>query len=374
MKNYLGLILLFVSFTSYCQSPTLSVSPNVDMSDKRTKDIIETLNAFLKIKDTASMDQLSFYWEKDDFENYGNPFFYLKDVEKNSFGEMVYEPTVMEVLPINDQKNIIKISYISTSTPKPFVKLIYNIVSCADNGQIKFSSYLNEIEAKWDKIQADEATFIVSPNRSGVVRDNIDKQRRFTKYLSDYFKVEKIPYKYFSTSNVEEFFNIQGVQYHPMMYADSTGGVLFDKTVLSANDSEYYPHEIAHLYIKNRLPLINLYFNEGLATYLGGSGRLSYLDLIERLKENPNFDFYKIFNGHVFDKTYWEEDLPITYLVAAILCDYGIETKGKMGFFKIINQDSDPSEIIAALGIDKTEFNTFILEFIDTLGSEKLSD
>lgn len=370
MKVYLGLIFLFVaSLTCYCQPSTLALSPNVDVSDEINKKLIENLSAFLKIKDTASVEELSLYWKKRDFENYSNPFFYLSNVEKNSLGEVVYEPTVMEILPIDDQKHLIKLSYISTTTPKPFIKLIYNIVADIEDDQINFSSYLNVTKNKWETKEVDEATYILSPNRSSSIKNDIQKQSRFTKYLSDYFQVERIPYTYFSASNVEEFFNIQGVQYHPMMYADSTGGIVFDKTIVSGNDSEYYPHEISHLYIKEKLPQVNEYFNEGLATYLGGSGQLNYIDLIENLKTDPDFDFYKVFKGPVFDKTYWKKDLPITYLIAAILCDYGIKSKGKMEFFKIINQRSDKLDIITDLGIDAENFNTFILDFIDTIKS-----
>lgn len=245
--------------------------------------------------------------------------------------------------------------------------MIYNLVADYSDGKVLFSSFLNTIDDKWKRITEDDVVYFISPNRHSFDGKDIKKQIDFNRTLGTFFNLEQIPYTYYSASSVEEFFNIQGFQYHPMMYADSTGGVVLHNVIISANDSEFYPHEVCHLYIKKRIPNIDNYFDEGLATYLGGSGKLTYIDYLQKIKANPSrYDFIKIFKQDIFDNSLWEPDLPINYIVSAILCDYAIKKTGKDQFFKTLNSKKDKFIILNELGIKESDFNKVIVEFLRT--------
>jgi hypothetical protein len=180
--------------------------------------------------------------------------------------------------------------------------------------------------------------------------------------MSQYFDIPRIPLTYYSASTVEEFFNMQGFQYHPMMYADSTGGVVYKNNVLSANNSEYYPHEISHLYIRKAVPGINQFFDEGLATYLGGSGTLSYEQLKAKFKKEVyRIDIWNVCQSNIFDRTYWTHDFPASYVVASIVCEYGIKKYGKVDFFKLLRDIRETNLIFENLGLNKENIQKQLL-------------
>lgn len=366
MKKINILLFLLISFNSHAQiSKNLAVSPNVNQNDTINKNILITLDSFLLKKDSAPFPDLFKKWDKNDFERLRTPYYFLKGVEKNGAGEIAYKPSVMEILPIDNSQYIVKFAYISTSSELPFVKVIYNLIAEYKEDKILFSSYINHAARKWESVVDNEARYIISPNRDTDYAEDIKKQRKFNDFISEYLGVEKIPYTFYSTIHVEEFFNLQGFQYHPMMYADSTGGIVFNDVILSANNSEFYPHEISHLYIKSRMPHIDAYFDEGLATLFGGSGKTSYLEYVNKLKDNiQQFDFINIIQKDIFDRTLWQEDMPITYVLAAVICDYGINKIGKDNFFELVNSSNEKGTVLKKLGLMKPEFNDIIKKFI----------
>jgi len=367
MKIKLLVLYLLLSLHSLAQiSDNLSVSPKIDENETVNRHILLALDSFLSKKDTASYPELFKYWDINDFERFRTPYFFLKEVEKNGSGQVAYKPSVMEILPLKNDLYIVKLSYISTSTANIFVKVVFNLIAKYRDGKVLFSSYINLIDNNWKHVTDGEAKYIISPNRKSSYEDDIRKQKDFNNYVSDLLKVDKIPYTFYSGSSVEEFFNIQGFQYHPMMYADSTGGIVLNNVIISANDSEFYPHEIAHLYIKKRIPNINNYFDEGLATYLGGSGKMTYKDYLNKLEHSLNeYDLLAIYKMDIFDKSLWKPDMPITYILSAIICDYAINKLGKDSFFEILNSNKDRFTLLNELNIKEEDFNKIIVEYLN---------
>ncbi|WP_411971352.1 hypothetical protein ACLCDV_13285 [Sphingobacterium sp. Lzh-3] len=237
-----------------------------------------------------------------------------------------------------------------------------NVIAKYDNDTVKISSYLHFTEQTWQKKEKEEITYYISRNRLKNVDKDINSQIKFNKKMSQYFDIPRIPLTYYSASTVEEFFNMQGFQYHPMMYADSTGGVVYKNNVLSANNSEYYPHEISHLYIRKAVPGINQFFDEGLATYLGGSGTLSYEQLKTKFKKEVyRIDIWKVCQSNIFDRTYWTHDFPASYVVASIVCEYGIKKYGKVDFFKLLRDIRETNLIFENLGLNKENIQKQLL-------------
>lgn len=366
MRINLLLLYLILSLNIFGQKNlSLVVSPNIDQEDIINKDILIALDSFLLKKDTSTYPEIFNHWKENDFKTFRTPYHFLRGAERNGAGEIAYRPSVMEILPIHNSQYIVKFAYISTSTESSFIKMIYNLIAEHKDDKVLFSSYINHIGREWNSVIDKEAKYIVSPNRNADYLDDIKKQRKFNDFISEYLEVENIPYTFYSAGNVEEFFNLQGIQYHPMMYADSTGGIVFNNVVLSANNSEFYPHEISHLYIKSRLPSIDIYFDEGLATLLGGSGKMTYLEYVDGLKNNiDQFDFSAVFQNEIYDRSLWQEDMPISYVLAAVICDYGITKMGRDKFFNLVNSDKDKFTVVKELGLAKSDFNTTIKEFI----------
>ncbi|MDR2276160.1 MAG: hypothetical protein LBF27_34970 [Sphingobacterium sp.] len=363
MKYLLILLnLCTLLLSGYCQdTPPIAVSPIVDLDIPVNQKIVNTVDSFLRVRDDYTNINRYKFCEKSDFDRFGSPYSFLQNMENNNSGQRVFNPCVMEIIPWIPQKQyIVKISFISSS--KPLLKAIVNVIAKYDNDTVKISSYLHFTEQTWQKKEKGEITYYISRNRLKNVDKDINSQIKFNKKMSQYFDIPRIPLTYYSASTVEEFFNMQGFQYHPMMYADSTGGVVYKNNVLSANNSEYYPHEISHLYIRKAVPGINQFFDEGLATYLGGSGTLSYEQLKAKFKKEVNkIDIWKICQSNIFDRIYWTHDFPASYVVASIVCEYGIKKYGKVDFLKLLMDIRETNLIFENLGLNKENIQEQLL-------------
>ncbi|WP_313420090.1 hypothetical protein [Sphingobacterium multivorum] len=362
MKYLLLVVKLCILFSAYSQeTPTIAVSPIVDLEIPINQKIVNTVDSFLRFRDDYTNINRYKYCERSDFDRFGSPFFFLQDMEKNNSGKHVFDPCIMEIIPWISQKQfIVKISFISSS--KPLLKALVNVIAKYDNDTVKISSYLNFTEQTWQRIEKEEMTYYISRNRLKNINKDIKEQIKFNKIISKYFDIPRISLTYYSASTVEEFFNMQGFQYHPMMFADSTGGVVYKDNILSANNSEYYPHEISHLYIRKAVPGINQFFDEGLATYLGGSGTLSYEQLKAIFKkEVSNIDIWKVCQSSIFDKSYWKHDFPASYVIASVVCEYGIKKYGKSEFLKLLQNERETKLVFEKLGLNNENIQEQLL-------------
>ena len=124
----------------------------------------------------------------------------------------------------------------------------------------------------------------------------------FNNYLAKEFNVEPMRFDYFVANNARDIVDIWGYEYMKRMYIpNQTGGIasVHNKLIYAGNNSEYYPHELVHLYTFNMVPKdYHFWIGEGIATFYGGSGGYT-LDwhlqkLRDFLKENPNYDLSNI--------------------------------------------------------------------------------
>ena len=61
------------------------------------------------------------------------------------------------------------------------------------------------------------------------------------------------------------------------MPIDKTGGLAkAGNIIFSGNDTEIYTHEIVHIYTHTLFPNVSSFLDEGVATYLCGSGKYDY--------------------------------------------------------------------------------------------------
>lgn len=121
------------------------------------------------------------------------------------------------------------------------------------------------------------------------------------------------------------------------MYIDTSGGFHQDRDiVISGNNSEYYTHELTHLYMFHLFPSIRPFFNEGFATYTGGSGKYSYEWQRSKLKKfldkNPDFKFEEHIDDP-FERLYYEHETPILYMIGALVCERTLRLYGKEKLF-----------------------------------------
>ncbi|UOE39547.1 hypothetical protein [Chryseobacterium oryzae] len=362
MKSFCAIILGLLFQFTYCQSKIKSISPTVDLHNSLNIQIIETLGNFLETKDSK-------LWLESDFKKFQFPFYEIMDIQNGKMGSDFYQPSLMEIIPTDkDDQKIIKIAFIgyNPKTKSNLIKAIYNMIASKKEGKIFFSKYINYATKDWTEKKEDNITYSISPLKKAN-NIEIEKQKTDIKQLSEFFETEKFPIYYYSTVSPEEAFKLKGFDYHPMMYTDQSGGFAEPyNIIISGNNSEYYTHEVVHLYTAKLFPKINSYFDEGIATYFGGSGKYDYLwqkeKLKKYLKENPDFDVFKHFN--IYEKLYFEKETPIPYVVSAVLCEMILIKFGKEKLFTVFKNGNSVEKVLESFHLNQKNINSELRQFL----------
>ena len=366
------IFLITISCTSQEQKATvqLSVSPAVKQT-KENSTIISTLKLFLETKNSDPAKNI--YWKQSDFNEFVYPYAAIASIEKSKFGPDYYQPSLMEIIKTDDPlKKIVKIAYIGYNyeTNENLIQCIYNVIANVEGDKIVFSSYTGYAALSWKKLTRESITYYVSPSRSFSNTD-AEKQQKDIEKLCAFFNSQPIPIRYFSCTNPIEVFNLKGFDYNTMMYASSTGGLAEEGNIIySGNNSEYYTHEIVHIYTHSICPYIPKIIDEGLATYLGGSGKFDYKWHKNELKKHiqNNKPDYTYLVENPFERLYINDETPIPYLIGALICEKGITDLGSVGFLKILREHPENAntwDLLAKLGITRENIEFELHKILD---------
>ncbi|RQO30938.1 hypothetical protein DBR32_09510 [Taibaiella sp. KBW10] len=362
------IVLLLLSITTFiCQAQTadtgrlgLTVSPVIDQSNPTNKEIIKTLNLFLQTKNTSLTENK--YWHTDDFNRYVYPYLDIFHVESSKYGEDFFKPSLMEILPTGKEaQKIVKIAFIgyNESTNERQLKSIFNLIANIEGEIIRFSRYLDYATSSWRSHTAGSLHYKISPNKT-VNKTEVRKQAREIKRLCAFFQTKPLHITYYSCINPKEVFEIKGFDYNPMMYVDQRGGLAdFGDLVFSGNNAELYTHEVIHIYTKHLYPNINKFIDEGIATYISGSGLYDYAWHRHKLKkwllENPEADFARFMD--TYQRQYFEQETSIPYLTAALICERTYRMYGKEKLFALMKSEQDIWIILKEVGLNKDNIN-----------------
>ena len=353
-----------ISFSCFSQLPTndtnyLSFSPLIDKQNTFNKEIIETLKNFLLTKNNSYWENK--YWLQSDFKTNIYPFYDLFKIEDSKYGKDFYKPSLMEIIPTNnDNQKILKIGYVGHDyeTKQNIIKFIYNIVATKSEKAILFSMYLNYSTKDWKESTIGTVTYKISPslNRAKNTKEVL-RQNDEINLLCDFLKIDKIPIVYYSCTNPVEVFQIKGFDYNTLMYVDKSGGLNEPgNIVISGNNSEYYMHEIAHIYVAHLFPSINSFLNEGFATLVGGSGKFNYKWHRNKMKiflqENPDFNFAD-HTTNTWENLFVDKETQITYMLGALICERTLRVYGKEKLFEIFKSKKSLFETLEYVGLTK---------------------
>ena len=337
---------------------TFEYSPSIDLKDESNMKVLQTFDAFIQSKD--SMLYQNQYWKSSDFKKYRFPYLELYNSETNFQDTSEhYNPFILNLTQIEKNKSyILKFAYCgyNPNTKMSKVKFTFNIIAEVEGEQVFFSRYLNHVIKDWKTMTEGPITYHISPNKK-VNEKEIAQQMEDIKKLDDFFQTTIENVHYYSCINPAEIFQLKGFDYNYYMHLHKTGGMVdYNNHVFSGNNSELYTHEISHIYISKLYPRINPFLNEGIATYLAGSGKYDYKWHKEKLqgylKENPDFSFIKYTN--IYKQDYIDDETPIAYMFGAIVVEYILKNYSKEKLFELANtQEQNFWKLIEPIGLNE---------------------
>lgn len=338
----------------------LSISPLIDQDAATNRKIIPVLRYFLQTKNNSLTQNTA--WLPADVDRYIYPYMDLYQVESSKFGADFFKPVLMEILDTrNANRKIIKIAFAGydVTTRQQYIKLVFNLMANIEGERVLLSRYLEEATADWKRLQKGSIQYIISPGRQ-TDQAAIARQAKDIDKLCTFFQCKPIDITYYSCVNPKELFQIKGFDYHPMMYADQHGGMAdYGNIIFSGNNTECYTHEIIHIYTQNLFPGAHKFIDEGIATYLAGSGLQDYASHRDRLakwlQENPGEDL--ALYTDIYERHYIGKETSIPYLLAALVCERTYRLYGKTKLLDLLQAEPDQWRILERAGLNRSNFN-----------------
>ena len=336
----------------------LTINENIDDSLKSNKEIISVLKKFLQTKNNFSYK--NDYWLDSDFPRFYFPYNDIFKIEKKGNIDNYFQPTLLEIIKTDDDnERLLKIAFIGKNN----LKCIYSLVALKYGNSWVFKNALDLNTKNWKKYTFENINYYISPSRVIDMKE-VGKQIEFNKGLASFFDVSIDSIYYYSCVNPVELFNIKGIDYTKEMYFGTYGGLVQgDNIVFSGNNSEFYPHEIAHLYSNSSFINAPPLLKEGIATLFGGQGKENYnwhRDRLQIFIENkPEYNFIDCLAPYkrVFVN---ENKTSIPYMVGALIVEKLLKKYSIEELSQIFEKDKDLWKILDRINIDKENFNKAI--------------
>jgi len=234
----------------------------------------------------------------------------------------------------------------------------------------KLSSSTQYHRKIWDKRIIDNVTYYIHPEHK-FNEVEAKKMSKFNDSISSLFEIPPLKFDYFTSNYSREIVQVLGHDYMPRMYRpEQTGGIadINNNIIYAGNNSEYYPHELVHLYINEKANNYRHFLiEEGIATLFGGSSGYSLewhlRKLNEFLSENPEY------NLDTIDKL--KTDIPngeyltdFRYVVGGLICKNIYDKEGMEGLFNAMESGRTNKDfynlVLKKLDVKKENFGKYI--------------
>lgn len=374
MKFVLLLIFLTGSFSCASQESSkglqLSISPGISIETEVNQKIIGSLRSFLETKNQSATQNK--YWLTADFEKFIYPYQGIYTIEQSKFGPDYYKPSLMEIIDTQyPDKKIVKIAFIghNAESNENTIRCIYNLIANVNNKQVIFSSYIDYATRNWETKKVGNIKYLISPSKSFNTIEAKNQEEDVLKICS-FFDCKPIETTYYSCINPVELFQIKGFDYNSMMYLSNTGGLAeAGNIIFSGNNSDFYTHEIVHIYVNKFYPDAPVILNEGIASYLGGSGKFDYQWHKNKfklyLKTNNGLDFAGLIDNP-YERVYMDNETPVPYIIGGVICEKIIKEHGKKKLISLLRNTSkkDVWNVLKEVGITKENLSSKLLNYL----------
>lgn len=379
-----AIIFLFISINAFSQNNIQETSSEklvfyigeqvINANDEDEKQIIQLWKEYLLAGNYG--DTSSPYWS---FENTNVPDEYLWALGVDNIQDRVY-PTQCKIIGIFQVKKdyyCLKSAFSHIdSKGEIYLDVIPTVYAKKFNGKyllVNSATYHKEI---LEHHKIGNINYYVHPFHKFDL-EKAKKMNSDSEKFAEEFETPPLEFDYFVSNTSREITEIWGYEYMNRMYRPGqTGGVAIvsNNTIYAGNNSEYYPHEVVHLYAYNVAKNIpHFWINEGIATFFAGSSEKTFEWHLNELKEfhkkTPNYDYTNIQNVTDFDIPNGKHMTDLRYIVGAIIIReiykkekiQGIKDSLTIGYTK----DDFYTLLTEKLNVTESNFNKFIYKQLE---------
>ena len=218
----------------------------------------------------------------------------------------------------------------------------------------KLAGTLPRLTSHWEQRSKGRMTFWYAPGQRPN-NDRISRSTRFVDSVATLFEVQAPPHlDVYVTADMDEAERALGLDFFPRAGPDRGGAALPFNIVLAGDPAlgEAYLHEFVHAVLGAAFPSNNGLFNEGVATWLGGSqGRTTrqlYAQLRQYQELNPTLTIADLLRGgsHDVDARAWTDAHRAT---GALVAETIYRKEGIRGLRAFALLKRDPDTLVASL-------------------------
>lgn len=289
---------------------------------------------------------------------------------------MGYRPTVLSVKPKNEHYEIKTIFSDCTEQGYSNPLCVMNIYAKKENNEYKLFNALLVNRKNWKTKKAGSVTYYYPLEHSFDI-EKATRMNDFIDSITNVFNLKVVQIDFYLANDFDEIQKLRGFDYYMGMgNAPKTTGRadILNKIVYSGGRSEYYPHEVVHIYINPIFPNAHNWFSEGIATYLGGSRGYSLQWHVDRtskyLKDHPEIDLNNVLEyGNLDQYTHY------AYVIGGLLCDMAYQNGGWELVKKLLDsgktKDNFYDTIDNVLEINKKNLNEVLRRELKNRTSKK---
>ena len=255
-----------------------------------------------------------------------------------------------------------------------YINSIYNFVLMKDHAQFYFLSIVDFMTKDWKSTTIKDVTFRYK-NSHKFDKRAAKRTVTFNDSLARFFEIPSIKFDFYVADNCEELYRIQGFDYNYLMYSNnqfSGQADVVNKMLFSGNNSEWYPHEQVHLYVYGKFNVdkysVNRLFDEGMATWLGGSSGKDLDWHIDKLKTKLTISKIDL-NNFLTEPKVVSDSANLDYTVGGILVRAAFERYGKEKLWLLIENSQTEEQlyqnICSTFGIKRDKVGDLILKLLE---------
>jgi hypothetical protein len=327
-------------------------------------ELASAIKGFLKARYNGGVSNP--FVDSDYLKKNDEPFQWLIGAEgKLPNGEDFYTPTLLAVLPVAEQKYIVKLAFMGVSNEKadPLLNLIATLEIRKINGKYFFYNAIEYNTRNYNVSKVGNIKYIY-PNKLDLKKSK--QMDDFNTSFAKKFNTKPLEVTYYKCDDPEQLFKMLGYDFMSNMYFSLSGGLAewWTNTLYAGNNSELYEHEVVHFYTSKLFEHKSRVVDEGYATYVGGSGGVDISKLAVNAKayihKNPNDKLDELATNFETRVAY---GVPITYILSGLICKDIEEKLGVSAIKKLFSpepQEDYFDTLKRVNGIGKEEFSAYL--------------
>lgn len=362
--KFLSIVFFFLSFLFGIEVVAQSQTFNSDSEPKvrpSIKPAYELWSSFLKSK----ADSIgAAYWNKEELKNYGSQdYFLIEKVFDFGFGDLLYfwnKHAHIHTFSISENDGLFKIkagmyfnkkSKTDSTKTEPNYMYLFHVYAKEEQGRLKLFNAFEINKVKNCEYREEGFIKYYFPKGTYFERQDAIRQNNFLVQLCAEYGVTPDTVEYVYANSQEALNRINGFDFKlgdsgkniPSGFADDK-----NKRVMCQGTGTYYPHELVHVFLNPVFPNSHLWFNEGLATYYGGSRGKSLDWHIQQahhyLKDNDSINL-----SNMMDYVNMTEYTEYRYVLGGLLMKMTMEKGGVHLVKKMMSAGNSDSAFYGAI-------------------------